>query len=683
MPNITRSVSDNIATLTFDRPESSANLFDTATLRELDAHVAAVETDATLRGLILISAKDSVYIAGADLKEVSSFAATGFTDFIALGQDVFKRLAALKIPTVAAIHGACVGGGFEVALACRHRVASDHRSTRIGLPETGLGIIPAWGGSTRLPRLIGVAKALDIILAGKTPPAKKAKKLGMVDVVAPREHLRAAALRLIEENKPALRANGFLNAAASLVIPCVAGRKLREKTRGLYPAPEAALAVVAASPRSSLDDSLRRERETVAKLAPGPECRNLMRLFFLSEKAKKGPSGETAKIENVAVIGAGVMGAGIAQWCAAKRLPVLLRDLDAVRVAGGMGRIRKLVSDNRDFSPIEARDILDRVTPAPAPVPLTATGLVIEAAVERMDLKKKVFAELEQLAGPETILATNTSALSITEIAGATRDPGRVIGLHFFNPVHRMPLVEVVTGHGTRPEVVARTLGFVRKIGKFPVVVKDSPGFVVNRILMPYLIEAARFFTGGADAHDIDSSMLDFGMPMGPLRLIDEVGLDVAEDVARTLAGALGERLAAPASLPAMLKAGLTGRKAGKGFFLYSGEGEPEKNPAAGAFVSGSVAAKFSRAEMQNRMVALMVNDAARCVEERITATPDDIDFAMVMGAGFAPFRGGPLRHADATGLREIVAALKTFGPLYAPCALLEQMAGEGRKFYP
>lgn len=683
MSHITRTLADGVVTLTFDRAGSSANLFDTATLRELDTHLAAIEAIPALRGVVLLSAKHSVFIAGADLKEVSSFAEAGMTDFIVLGQEVFSRLARMKAPTVAAIHGACVGGGYEVALACRYRVASDHRSTKIGLPETRLGIIPAWGGSTRLPRLIGVGKALDIILGGKTPDARKAKKLGMVDEVVPREHLHEAALRHIAGAQPAHAAGGVRVALESLIAPRIAGRKMRAATRGHYPALEAALRVVSKARCSSTGDSLRREREAIASLAPGPECRNLMRLFFLTEKAKKSPAGDSGPgIASVAVIGAGVMGSGIAQWCASKGLHVLLRDIDAGKVAAGMARIRKLVAGNRSFSPVEARDIIDRVTPSATPVPLSPYPLVIEAAVERMDLKKRVFADLETYAGADTLLATNTSALSITEIGAALKHPARLVGIHFFNPVHRMALVEVVAGKDTSPEAIAAAAAFVRKIGKLPVIVKDSPGFVVNRILMPYLIEAARFFDQGADPREIDEAMLDFGMPMGPLRLIDEVGLDVAEDVAATLAGAFGERLSPPASLAGMLKAGLTGRKVGKGFYVYSGKGEPSPNAAALKFRSGNADAGLTREDMRKRMASLMVNEAARCLEEGVAGSADDIDFAMVMGTGFAPFKGGPLRYADARGLRTLAEEMRIRGGRYAPCALLARLADKGGRFH-
>lgn len=689
MPNIIRSDDNGVATLTFDREGASANVFDKATLEELDAHLAVMDK-APPAGLILRSAKDGVFIAGADLRQVRTLDAHGLDNFLMLGQRVFSRLASMPFPTVAAIHGACVGGGYELALACRYRVASDHRSTRIGLPETKLGILPGWGGSTRLPRLVGVRTALAIILEGATPPAKKALKQGLVDAVVPREHLHAAAMDALRGacgKPPPAR---WKTIAASVLIERYARRKLLEKTRGLYPAPEEALAVVCAAPFGSVAESLLRERQAIVRLAAGDTCRNLMRLFFLDEAAKKG-AGDAPYAGPVAIIGAGVMGAGIATWCATNRLPVTLLDLDAARVAAGMDRVRHLLADNRALSPVEAREAGDRVTPAVNHLSLGRTRIVIEAAVERMDLKKKLFADLDAGARPDTVLATNTSALSITEIAHATRDPGRVVGIHFFNPVHRMPLVEVVVGKETREETLARALAFARAIGKRPVVVRDKPGFVVNRILMPYLLEAARFYDSGATPEEIDGAMLDFGMPMGPLRLIDEVGLDVADDVCRTLAAAFGERLTPPPLLAGMHKAGLKGRKAGAGFYLYDNAAKksrtPKENPAALELRGGDALASLEREELAARMVALMINEAVRCLEDGVVDNPDDIDFAMVMGTGFAPFRGGPLRVADAMGAREVLSTLRRLemeaGPHYMPCSLLIRHAEANKPFHP
>lgn len=687
---------DGICLLTFDRPNSVANIFDLDTLKQLDAELELIEHTPQVKGVVLHSAKKTIFIAGADLKSLSEAAPAAMREIIELGQRVFSRIAALPMPTVAAIHGAAVGGGCEIALACDYRLASSDKATKIGLPETQIGLLPAWGGSTRLPRLIGLPRALDIILAGKTLAAKPALKCGLVDEVAPAECLLDVAAKKIAQGKPQRKGHALTNNA--LVARIIAARvrpQVRRKTHGHYPAVTRALDVVTRGISMSVADSLALEREGILELVRTETTRNLIRIFFLQERAKKltipgVARSDVRSIARTAVIGAGVMGAGIAQWISARQTPVLLRDLNADLVAKGMSTIAKLYRDGLKrhvFTRIEAQQGLDRVTPAPAEVPLRHLDLVVEAAVENMDLKKQIFARLAELAADETILATNTSALSVSEIATAVRRPERVVGVHFFNPVHRMQLVEVVAARQTAPEVLQRTLQFVQRIGKLPVVVKDSPGFVVNRILMPYLIEAGNLFEAGATIADLDAAMLDFGMPMGPMRLLDEVGTDVALHVANTLAAAFGNRLKIPAHLGGMTKAGLLGRKAGRGYYLHEGNAKHTRpNPAVSAYVTGDSAALLSRDELRERMVLLMVNEAARCLEEAIVAAPEDVDFAMIMGTGFAPFRGGPLRYAEATGVENIVSALEkladTGAKHFSACERLTQLARSGGTFY-
>jgi 3-hydroxyacyl-CoA dehydrogenase/enoyl-CoA hydratase/3-hydroxybutyryl-CoA epimerase len=682
--------------LVFDRPDSAANIFDVATLRELDARLEAAEKGAT--GVVFISAKPAIFIAGADLRALESFGPEELREFIELGQRVFNRVAMLPVPTAAAIHGACVGGGYELCLACQRRIATPDRATKIGLPETQLGILPAWGGSTRLPRLIGVTGALDIILKGKTLPAKAALRRGMIDDIAPRELLREAALRWIRgEDRPAQpqwydwrQYRRTFDHAVALVAEPILQRRLAAKTRGHYPALTRALEVVAKGFGDSLDASLHRERAAVLELAATPECANLMRVFQLQERAKKlrVPGVEKPEeISRAAVIGAGVMGAAITQWLSARGLRVLMRDIDPERVAAGMSRIADLYKSavkRRLMDAREARDGMDRISPAAGETPLNGIELVIEAAVERMDLKKQIFERLDETAPKGAILATNTSALSITELGAAVKRPTRVVGLHFFNPVHRMPLVEVVTGEKTSPATAAAAVRLVQRIGKMPLLVRDSPGFLVNRILLPYLVEAVELFAQGAAIEEIDAAMLDFGMPMGPLRLIDEVGLDVAEDVAATLAAAFPGHMHSPAVIKRMLTEGLLGKKSGRGFYIHQG-GKAAPNPDAAKYRNTGADSALDRPAMQQRMVLLMVNEAARCVEEKIVATPDDADFGMVMGAGFAPFRGGPLHYAESVGAAAIVEALRAEaargGDHFRPCALLDEMSKEGRKF--
>jgi 3-hydroxyacyl-CoA dehydrogenase/enoyl-CoA hydratase/3-hydroxybutyryl-CoA epimerase len=368
---------------------------------------------------------------------------------------------------------------------------------------------------------------------------------------------------------------------------------------------------------------------------------------------------------------------------------VILRDINTEQVAKGMATISKTYKEGAKrhvFTPLEVRNGMDRIYPASIEVPLRHINLVIEAAVEKLDLKMKIFQSLDKLVGEDTILATNTSALPISELAASTHRPERVLGLHFFNPVHRMQLVEIVAARQTSPEVLQRALSFVQQIGKLPVVVKDSPGFLVNRILMPSLIEAGNLFEAGAPIEDLDKAMLDFGMPMGPMRLLDEVGIDVALHVAQTIAANYGDRMLVPELLSKMAQAGLLGKKSGRGFYSYQKGKEPAENPAASALLS-RIRHHASRAtDLQERMVLLMVNEAGRCLEEEIVADPADIDFAMIMGTGSAPFRGGPLRYADSVGAAEIVASMNRLvdsgATHFAPCALLRELAVSGKRFY-
>ncbi len=693
VPNIQRAINaDQICILTFDRAASSANIFDRATLDELNEHLAFVAAHPELKGLVLCSAKKSIFIAGADLHSISAETDPAkLRELIEFGQTVFNRIAALPLVTVAAIHGACVGGGFEVSLACDWRVASTDKATRIGLPETQIGLIPAWGGSTRLARLISLPKALDVILAGKTVVGKQALKYGMIDALVPREYLFENALKKVYAGKPhrpryALKNNSLTaKALAAWLRP-----KLNQKTRGHYPAVQKALEVVTRGISVSVAESLRLEVEGIMHLTRGQTTRNLIHLFFQQERAKKlsaGPSVE--RIQSSAVIGAGVMGAGIAQWLSAKGLPVILRDIKPEFIAKGLSNISKLYAEGvkrHAFTPTEARAGMDRISPAATEVPLRHVDLVIEAAVEDMTLKKEVFRKLEAAAADETILATNTSALSVSELAASAAHPERIVGIHFFNPVHRMQLVEVVRAPATNPATVQRAIQFVQQIGKLPLLVNDSPGFLVNRILVPYLIEAGLLFEAGASAQDIDEAMLDFGMPMGPLRLLDEVGLDVAHHICVTLSKQFPDRMSSPAILEKMLQAGFLGKKSGRGFYVHSKGGKTELNTQVDAFRIGGLAKGFTRDDLQERMVLLMVNEAARCLEEQVVATADDVDFGMVMGTGFAPFRGGPLRYADSHGIEKIYLAMRKWvaagAAYFEPCALVATMAESGHKFH-
>ncbi len=685
---------DGIYTLCFDRPDSSANLFDEDTLRELEEHIDALAQGEKPAGLVFLSAKPGIFIAGADLKILAGdLSGAELADFVERGQRLMQKVADLPFPTVAAIHGACLGGGYELALACDYRVATTDRATKIGLPETRLGILPAWGGCTRLPRLIGLPKALDIILGGKTPPAKLARKLGMIDALAPRESLEKAARIQIARGKRKRRPRFHLlhSRAGRTLILRGSRQRLRTKTRGLHPAVGKALGVVIGGLPRSISESLRMEKEALVDLARTPECRHLLEVFFLTERAKHPRSAagvDVAAIHRAAVFGAGTMGAGIAQWMGARGVPVILRDVSAEALARGTASIAKLNAQavaHHVLDPHEARAASDLIHPSSSSVPLRGVDLVIEAALEELAVKKTLFAELEGLTPPETILATNTSALSIREIGDGLAHPERVLGLHFFNPVGRMPLVEVIHGPATSDQALATALRFVVDHGKLPVVVRDSPGFLVNRILMPYLIEAVLLYEEGHAVEVIDEAMLDFGMPMGPLRLLDEIGHDIALHVAGNLGRHFADHLPESALLEGTVGKGWLGKKSQKGFYHYT-----RKNGAPNAGLDLLVARK-SAGEVPDdtlawRMVLPMLNEAARCVEEKVAENAADVDFAMIMGTGFAPFRGGPLRYADDLGAAAVVGRMQKEAEAgrnrYAPCALLRSLAAEGRHFY-
>ena len=688
-------IEGDVALVTFDQPGSSANVLNDTVLEELDQVIGALEQEQGLKGVVFVSAKPSIFIAGADVKNLVSLAGSddALRAMIRQGQTVYNRLEALQLVTVAAIHGACLGGGFELCLACDYRVASDDRATKIGLPETSLGILPAWGGCTRLPRLIGLPAACDLILGGKRLAGKPAQRRGLVDYVVPKEAMLMMARRILGGARPVRKGHGLVNnALVARVVARRAGKDVLAKTHGHYPAVTRALEVLTRGITRPMAESLRMEEDAVIELVATPACRNLMGIFFLQERAKHlKPQGQAkpAKVERTAVIGAGVMGAGIVQWLSAQGRTVVMRDLDAERVRAGMATVGKLYRDAVQHHVMEAtaaRQGFDRVIPAAAEVTLARTDLVIEAAVEAMTVKHKIFKRLGEISGVDTILATNTSALSVSELAGAVAGPERVIGIHFFNPVHRMQLVEVIVGKQTSPAVVDRTVRFVQDSGKLPVVVKDSPGFVVNRILMPYLVEAGNLYEAGAPTLRLDAAMLAFGMPMGPLRLIDEVGVDVAYHVANHLATCFGDRMAVPGILPAMATAKQLGRKTGVGFYVYQGKQDPRPNGGLSGHARTRLAAALTGEDLAERMVLLMVNEAARCLEEGVVAEARDIDFAMIMGTGFAPFRGGPLRHADACGTVNVARRLErlaaTVHPRFAPCALLVRMANDGGKTF-
>jgi len=709
MPTIRREVDHSICIVTFDRPDSGANIFDAATLTDLDQQLDFIEEEESLGGVVILSAKKSIFIAGADLKTLLHQAQTGeMGAFIAEGQRIFNRLAALKIPICAAIHGACAGGGYEIALACDWRVASDDPATRIGLPETTLGLIPAWGGCTRLPRLIGAETAAEVILKGKLYSAQEAKQLGLVDKVVSRDQLLDAAKKKMREGKrpspsPLPQGEASCGAAGE-------GKTSAPRASG-NPAPARALEVITKGLSRPMEDSLRMEHDTIVELGETDATQNLIRNFFLAEKYKRGNSKQTLeKITHAAVIGAGVMGSGIAQWLSSRGVSVILRDVGTEELTHGLAKIEKTYAEavKRGIMTEEkAKEGRARIVASSAPIEMRDVQVVIEAASEKLEIKKPVFRGLAQKAPHAAMLATNTSALPIADLAAETKTPERVIGLHFFNPVSRMKLVEVVIGTETSDATIARALGFARQIAKLPVIVRDSPGFLVNRVLFPYLLEAAELFENGVSAQELDEALLQWGMPMGPLRLIDEIGVDITVDIANTLEKAYGKRDRAPKILREMQSAKMLGRKSGGGFYKYEGKSqtanaEIEKWRGANSVIPSEVegsrdeslkvtrrdpstALRSARDDVANSLMFLMVNESARCLEEKVIASPEDADYGMILGTGFPAWRGGPLRYAENFGIKKLVEEMEKLARTnekYVPCTLLREHAQNGTKFY-
>lgn len=625
---------ENIAWLTFDTPNSAANVWNEQTLREFNLCLDLISENAALKTLVIRSAKDKITIAGADLKAVRHATVRKLEGLIDLGQKTFNRLADMPLRKIALIHGACLGGGLEMTLACDLRIASDSEHTSLGLPETQIGLIPAWGGSTRLPQILGLPTALDLILTGKQLKARHAKKLGLVEAVVPREHLEETARKW--SKRPSWPMHHPKSWIPHWFIAHRARKAVLAKSRGLYLAPLRAIEVATRAPFLPLAKAMELEKHAILDLALTPETERLIDLFFRHEEASKKPwpRGVALTVNDVAVIGAGVMGSGIAHWITSKGNHVLMQDISTESLARGLGRIHDQLRENvkrRVITPRDLRDSMDRLTPDHARASLLHYPLVIEAATEDMALKKKIFVDLAARCAPDAILATNTSALSVTELAAHVPHPERVIGLHFFNPVHRMPLVEIITTAQTSDDVIATAVSFVQKLGKTPVVVKDSPGFIVNRILMPYLMEAVHLHDTGVPAELIDEAMLEFGMPMGPIRLLDEIGLDVAVHVAHTLEPTLHGRLPQSDTLERLVNEGKLGKKSGAGFYHHASKNKPRRH--------WSEADHHLMERVRERLVSLITDEARRCQDEGIARSPADIELAMILGTGFPPIR--------------------------------------------
>lgn len=706
--SITLEKRGNVGLIIFDQFQEKANKLSTPNMLRIFELLLQVEQDKDIKALVLISRKPSIFIAGADISEIQQMA-SGKADVESLMklQAVPTYLENMSIPSVAAIHGAAMGGGLEITLACDYRMASDAPETKLALPEVMLGVLPGWGGTQRLPRLLGLEKSLDLILTGKSVDGKKAKKLGLVDKVVPKEVLEEKAVAWAAELAKAGKKRDKTHRPADLkekILEMVPGGKklvfdtakktVLSKTKGQYPAPLKALEVIRKSYGGSLEAGLKIEAKGFMELVHSPESAALISVFYLNERVKKDKGVDTGakakEVQRAGVLGAGVMGGGIAQLFAAKNLRVRMKDVQWDAIAKGFKAAHKVFEkmvERRKMKPNELANAMERIEGTTTYDGFGNVDLVVEAVVENMDIKKKVFQELEARVSKDAVLASNTSSLSISELASATKNPARVVGMHFFNPVDKMPLVEVIRGKDTSDEAVATVFQLSKKLGKTPIVVKDGPGFVVNRILTPYMNEAVHLFGEGVTPTRVDKVMEKFGMPMGPATLMDEVGLDVGSKVSKILYGAFGERMKPSTFMEKAVEPDRLGKKTGKGIYIWDKSGK-KKTPDTAFWDKMGIKESNAVTDEQivTRLTYVMVNEAARIIEEGLVRDISDIDVGMIYGTGFAPFRGGLLRYADSVGAEAIVADLellaRNVGPRFAPSAYLQQLAVSGKKFY-
>jgi 3-hydroxyacyl-CoA dehydrogenase/enoyl-CoA hydratase/3-hydroxybutyryl-CoA epimerase len=701
-------IENGTAVVSFDLPGASVNTLSSAVSAEFTALLERLLRDNGVRAIVLISGKPDNFIAGADIEEfVALDSEDEATTLSGEAQAVMDRVASSPKPIIAAIHGACLGGGFELALACQWRIATDHPKTQIGLPETQLGIVPGAGGTQRLPRLVGMRAALDMILAGKSETAPRAFRRGMIDELVPPSILLDAALRAADRLVmlgPARRTRmgGVMallldrNPIGRRLVYNKAMHQLLRKTGGNYPAPVAALEVIGTGLERGMQRGLRAEREAFGKLAVSEVSHRLVELFFATTALKKddgvppGTVGEVAPVRRIAVVGAGFMGAAIAGTAVVKaRVEARLKDADLARVGRGIRNALRILDERlrrRRISRPEHARLASLVSGAADFSGVRRADLVIEAVFEDLQVKRDVLADVETVVTPDTIVASNTSTIPIAEIAEGAQRPQNVLGMHFFSPVEKMPLLEVIPHAGTAPECIVRAVRFGRKMGKTVIVVADHPGFWVNRILLPYLNEAGLLLEEGAPIDLVDSTMTRFGFPVGPVTLLDEVGLDVGLKAGKVMHEKFGVRLEPASILGTMVEAGRLGRKNGTGFYRYADGKKQGVDESVYRLLGVLRRDEMAPTMVQQRLVYAMLNEAAMAAAEGVVRSPRDGDIGAVFGIGFPAFRGGPLRMIDDLGASRVVQMLRSLeashGPRFHPAEALVRMAEEGGRFY-
>jgi 3-hydroxyacyl-CoA dehydrogenase/enoyl-CoA hydratase/3-hydroxybutyryl-CoA epimerase len=649
---------DGVVTLTLDRADSRVNAISRNVLDELEQIVERLAIDKPA-GVIIHSAKPAGFAVGADIKEFVEYARHDTVlENIEHGQRIYESLARLPCPTVAAVHGACMGGGTELILACHQRIAADDEKTRIALPEVMLGIHPGWGGTARLPRLIGATDALPLMLTGKSLSARRALELGVVDRIARPAELLAEARLLLRHAPPrpfARRARAWASntwLARQILAPMMLKQTAAKVRKEHYPAPFAMIDVWKRG-GSGIQQRLKIEARSVAKLAKTPTAQNLIRIFFLQERLKSQGSGVEAGIRHVHVVGAGVMGGDIAAWAALKGFDVTLQDREMKYIQPALNRARQLY-EKKLKSPEKVEAAIRRLRADVDGSGVASADLAIEAIYENADAKRALYGQIEPQFQADEILASNTSSIPLDELRQGLQAPRRFLGLHFFNPVAQMPLVEVVRHDQLDPAIEKRALAFCKAIGKLPVAVKGTPGFLVNRILMPYLLEALRLYSEGVPGAVLDREARKFGMPMGPIELADTVGLDVCASVGKELAPFLGLEL--PPGLDEKLDAGKRGKKDGQGLYVWQ-DGKPEKPEVDKEYVMPP--------DLQDRMILPMVNEAVACLADGVVDDADLLDAGVIFGTGFAPFRGGPIQYARSVGVDQLRSRLEQLARNY------------------
>ncbi|TVP49113.1 MAG: hypothetical protein EA350_02460 [Gemmatimonadales bacterium] len=708
---------DGLAVVTFDDPDRGANVLAETVLRRLDEVVGQLAARARVgdvRGVVFQSGKPGSFIVGADVSEIGGIedpdqgAEAGRE-----GQRIYLALERLPVPTLAVVGGTCMGGGTELALACRYRILTDHPKAGMALPEVQLGILPGWGGTTRLPRLIGLQAALDLLLTGKTVRGHRARKMGLVEEVVPasllEEDAEAVYRRILFDDPPSRTGaeRGFFQrsledtAPGRALVLRQARKTVMERTGGHYPAPLKILDVVRESVGLPVEEALEIEAKALGELMATRVSKHLLHVFHLRERARKGTGlegregasdVEPHEISELGVVGAGVMGGGIAQLAAGKGIQVRMKDIEHDAVASGLQHARSIFDGavkRHRMKEREADQAMERISGGIEYGGFGQLDLVVEAVVERLDVKRSVLKEVEERVPEGCILTSNTSTLSIDAMAESLTRPRDFCGMHFFNPVHKMPLVEVVRGTRSSDAAVATVYALALRLGKVPVVVGDGPGFVVNRILLPYLNEAGHLLGEGASIESIDAAATAFGMPMGPLRLVDEVGIDIAGHAGRILHEAFGSRAEPSAPLVAIGETDRLGTKGGLGFYRYEGKKEVGPDPEIYDLLSGAVPAErieIDEADIRARLLLVMMNEAARILDEGLADSAADVDLAMIMGTGFPPFRGGLLRFADEVHPRVLVERLREYqaevGDRFTPAPPLVRLAEADRTFY-